>query len=293
MAMTLNQLRYFCTAAQYHNITQAAKSLFVTQPTISIAIRELEKEFSVPLFHTTKNRLELTPDGEYFYRRAYQILESSEQLRQEFVNRGSFTSKIRMGIPPVLSIIFFPELIDAFHEQRPNVFLELEEYGSARACDMVQDERLDVALVNMEMHNIDKFYNLVLYHEQLLCCVSREHPLADKKRITVDDIKDEHLVLFNGDSVQNHLIQARFDAQQLTPRVILRCSQLHTTLKFVRRGDCACFLFSNMLPHFPELVGIPMDPPLHTKIGMVWKKGKYVSAEMEQLIKFCGEHYQR
>ena len=75
--MTLNQLRYFCTAAQYHSITQAAKSLFVTQPTISIAIRELEKEFSISLFHTTKNRLELTADGEYFYQKAYHILESS------------------------------------------------------------------------------------------------------------------------------------------------------------------------------------------------------------------------
>ena len=56
----------------------------------------------------------------------------------------------------------------AFHEKHPNIFLELEEYGSARACDLIQDERLDVALVNMEMHNIDKFYNLVLYREQLL-----------------------------------------------------------------------------------------------------------------------------
>ena len=53
----------------------------------------------------------------------------------------------------------------AFHEKHPNIFLELEEYGSARACDLIQDERLDVALVNMEMHNIDKFYNLVLYRE--------------------------------------------------------------------------------------------------------------------------------
>ena len=181
----------------------------------------------------------------------------------------------------------------AFHEKHPNIFLELEGYGSARACDLIQDERLDVALVNMEMHNIDKFYNLVLYREQLLCCVDAGHRLAERTSITIENIREEHLVLFNGDSVQNRLIQERFDALQLTPKVILRCSQLHTTMNFIRREDCACFFFSNMLPHFPELKGIPMDPPLYTRIGMIWKKGRYITDEIQQLIQFCEEYYRQ
>ena len=65
-AMNLNQLEYFCTAVECGSITKAAKKLFVTQPAISGAIRELEKEFSVILFSHTRNRLALSPDGERF-----------------------------------------------------------------------------------------------------------------------------------------------------------------------------------------------------------------------------------
>ena len=79
--MTLAQLRYFCTAARYHSITQAAKSLYVTQPTISIAIRELEKEFSLTLFNHSGSHLSLTEEGEVFYNKVSAILADCEDLQ--------------------------------------------------------------------------------------------------------------------------------------------------------------------------------------------------------------------
>lgn len=66
--MKLTQLEYFCVAARYHNITKAAKELFVTQPSISNAIRALEEEFGVNLFFRNNNKLTLTPEGEFFYK---------------------------------------------------------------------------------------------------------------------------------------------------------------------------------------------------------------------------------
>ena len=73
--MTLAQLRYFCTAARYHSITQASKALFVTQPTISIAIRDLEKEFSITLFNHSGNKISLTEEGEIFYK----VIDNNEK----------------------------------------------------------------------------------------------------------------------------------------------------------------------------------------------------------------------
>ena len=170
--MTLNQLRYFCTAARCHSITQAAKALFVTQPTISIAIRDLEKEFAISLFTYTKNRLELTTEGEEFYRKASYILQYAEDMQSQFSDETRFRPTVRLGIPPMLGSVFFPELMDRFHEEYPEIYLELSEYGSVRACNLVQDEQLDVGLVNMEMYDIDKFSYQVLADEKLLFCVS-------------------------------------------------------------------------------------------------------------------------
>ena len=82
--MTLNQLRYFSTASRYHNISKAAKELFVTQPTVSNAIRELEEEFSITLFYRNGSHLELTAEGEAFLEKANYILRYCISLEAEY-----------------------------------------------------------------------------------------------------------------------------------------------------------------------------------------------------------------
>ena len=82
--MKLTQLEYFCVAARYHNITKAAKELFVTQPSISNAIRALEEEFGVNLFFRNNNKLTLTPEGELFYKSAEELLAHADSVESEF-----------------------------------------------------------------------------------------------------------------------------------------------------------------------------------------------------------------
>ena len=78
--MKLNQLEYFCAVCRYHSITRAAEELYVTQPTISVAIRELENELKLRLFHHEKNRISLTKEGEAFYRRAEALLKETRAM---------------------------------------------------------------------------------------------------------------------------------------------------------------------------------------------------------------------
>ena len=289
--MTLNQLRYFCAAARFHSITQAARSLFVTQPTVSLAIRELEKEFSIILFSYTKNRLELTQEGEVFFERALHLLEVSDEMQASFSDSSRFRPTVRLGIPPMLSAIFFPEMMDAFHEEHPDIWLELAEYGSVRACSMVQDEQLDIGLVNMEMYSIDKFSYQVLTDDQLVFCVSPEHRLASHSSISLKELDQEPLILFNHDSVQNHLLNMQFHSLGIQPLIVMHSSQITTTLKFLRQGKCGCFFFSSMLPCVPEIKGIPVTPEIPVKIGLVWKKGKYISSSAQTFIHFCEKYY--
>lgn len=72
--MKITQLEYFCATCRHHSITQAARELYVTQPAISSAIRELEKEFSINLFVRSKNHVTLTKEGELFYQKAQDML---------------------------------------------------------------------------------------------------------------------------------------------------------------------------------------------------------------------------
>lgn len=291
--MTLNQLRYFCTASRCHSITKAAEELYVTQPTVSVAIRDLEIEFGISLFYRKGNQLVLTQEGEAFYEKATYILQYCNELQADYSSMSRVKPPLRIGIPPMLSTVFLPELLTAFHQDYPEIAVVLEEYGSVRACDLVQNDTLDLALVNMEQYNIDKFHNVVLANDQVVFCVNKNHRLADKEIVTTKEMSKELLIFFNADSVQNQLLKTRFEMDGYIPNIVMRSSQIYTTLQFIKTGKYSCFLYSSMLDKFTDskITGIPLNPPIHIKIGMIWKKGKYISGDMQTFLNFTRMYY--
>ncbi|MDO4489326.1 MAG: LysR family transcriptional regulator [Eubacteriales bacterium] len=289
--MTLNQLRYFCTASRCHSITKAAEELYVTQPTVSVAIRDLEIEFGVSLFYRKGSQLVLTSEGETLYEKATYILQYCTELQADCSGMARVKPPVRIGIPPMLSTVFFPDLLVAFQREYPGIHVILEEYGSVRACSLVQDDTLDLALINMEQYNIDKFNHAILADDRIVFCVDEKHPLAGKETISIQDMAREQLIFFNADSVQNQLLKQRFELEGYTPNIIMRSSQIYTTLQFVSTGNYACFLYSSMTDKFPGVVGIPLNPPIQVKIGLIWKKGKYIRNDMLSFLNFTKKYY--
>ena len=108
--MKLTQLEYFCVAARYHNITRASKELFVTQPSVSNAIKALEEEFGVNLFYRNNNKLTLTPEGEKFYQNAEELLAHADAVRSELHELRKQITPVRIGIPPMLGTIYLPDM---------------------------------------------------------------------------------------------------------------------------------------------------------------------------------------
>ena len=111
--MTLTQLSYFCAVCRAHSITRAAEALYVSQPTVSTALRDLEKEFHCRLFIHRRNRISLTDEGADFYEEALRILKETEKLKTRF-DRREAEKPLRIGIPPILSTVCIPELTDRF-----------------------------------------------------------------------------------------------------------------------------------------------------------------------------------
>ena len=201
--MKIIQLEYFCAVCRYHSITQAAQKLYVTQPAISNAIRELEKEFSINLFTRSKNHMYLTKEGEIFYQKTSRLLDTINQTSSELYDLGRQVTPIRIGIPPLLSTIFFPDMLIAFQQEYPSIPVELYEYGSIRAANLVLEETLDLALVNMNFYEIDKLNSHQLLSDRIVFCVSPEHHLAKEKTISIEMLKEEKLIMYNTDSVLN------------------------------------------------------------------------------------------
>ena len=283
--MTLNHLEYFCAVCRYRSITRAAAGLFVTQPTISVAIRDLEKEFQIKLFNHGKNRITLTSEGEEFYKKASSLLQHSHEIYDEFGAIGSNRQALRIGIPPLMSTVFFPRLIDSFHNKY-NIPVKLYEYGSIRASNLINEDMLDVALVNMDFYNISKYESHFLMTDSYVFCVSKTHKFANECEITFDMLKDEPVILFNTDSVQNDTIFARYHALNIMPEVLMHSSQLGTILNFVRGGNCGAFLYSSLAVNPRDFVEIRIKPEITNNFGLLWKKGKIPTSKTAKFIEY-------
>lgn len=177
--MTLTQLEYFCMVCRYHSITRAADALYVSQPTISTSIRDLEKEFHLKLLIMEKqNFSHQRRRGLLSESRIYLKTDTGTLLR--FSNIEENRHPLRIGIPPMISTVFFPRVTDQFQEQY-NIPIQLLEYGSIRARTLVDNEQLDVAMANMDFYNLDKYNSYVMMEDRYVYCVSRTHRYAGEK----------------------------------------------------------------------------------------------------------------
>ncbi len=287
--MTLTQLEYFCAVCRYHSITRAAEALYVSQPTISASLRDLEKEFHLRLFNHGRNRILLTKDGEAFYQKAEYILRRTQELYTDFSNIEKDRHPLRIGIPPIISTVFFPRVTNLFQEQY-DIPVQLLEYGSLRARTQLDAEQLDIAMANLDFYNLDKYNSYVMMEDRSVYCVSRTHRYAKEPVITMDMLAEEPIILFNMDSVHTQTVTTRLRSAGITPHIRMYCSQLVTVLNCVRGGDCGAFLYSTIGVNPRDFVMIPVSPEITNKFGLIWKKGVYIPDQLTRFIEFM-QHY--
>ena len=284
--MTLKQLEYFCTVCRYHSITRAAQALYVSQPTISASIRDLEEEFHLRLLNHGRNRITLTKDGEEFYRKAEYILHRTQELYTDYAGAGESRHPLRIGIPPMIGTVFFPMMTDLFAKKH-GIPVQLFEYGSLRARTLIDSEQLDVAMANLDFYNLDKYNSHIMMEDGTVYCVSRTHRYAAESVVTMEMLADEPIILYNTDSVHTQTVITRMRSAGVTPVVRMYCSQLVTVLNCVRSGDCGAFLYSAIDVDSDSFVQIPVAPEITSRFGIIWKKGIFVPDQLTSFVNFA------
>ena len=152
--MKLNQLYYFKTVCKYNNITKAAEHLHVSQPAITHAIRELERELGIRLFKRTNKNVSLTQEGVLFFQKSSDILSELESLVDEMRDQGELKrAVIRVGGPPAKGTLIHPQM-EIAASQKFGIGLEIVEMSSEEAEFALYNDELDLIVLLVE----DKFY---------------------------------------------------------------------------------------------------------------------------------------
>ena len=286
--MTFTQLQYFIEVVKTNNISKAAKKLFVSQPAISSAIKELEKEFKVNLFIRYNNQLTLTDEGHFLYEKAQELIKHYEKFKDDMSVYVKNYEVLKIGVPPMLGTFLLPPIIEQFSKIHPYVEIQIIELGSVANKEAIlnRDITLGLTVNRREEAESDVLNVHKVVDTTLLFTVNKDHPLAKKQILDFEDIDQTPLVLMKEDSLQSELVKSAFERAGIKPNIKIRTNQLYTIRELLTRNNLGAFTFNQILEKEDNLIGVPLKEPINLQIVLSWRKDSALNDITRQFIDF-------
>lgn len=194
--MNLRQIKYFAAVAKESHFSRAAQKLHISQPPLSMSIRQLEDELGFSLFARTNKRVRLTDAGRVFYPEALQLLRQAEEMQRISKRIASGTiGHLRAGLSSSMLFRGLSSMIQSYQRQYPRVDILLRELNSSEQIESLQREQIDVGFVHYQPHEANISAQLFLA-EGFVCCLPRHHALASNDTIAVHALRHEAFLLF-------------------------------------------------------------------------------------------------
>ena len=240
--MTLTELKYIVAVAREKHFGRAADACFVSQPTLSVAIKKLEEELEVKIFERNANEVSVTPLGEEIVRQSQSVLEQAAQIK-EIAKRGKdpLSGALKLGVIYTIAPYLLPELVRHTIEMSPQMPLMLQENFTVKLLEMLRTGDIDCAIMAEPFPDAGLAV-APLYDEPFMAAVPSNHPLAQQTSITAQALKSETMLLLgNGHCFRDHVLEvcpefARFSSQAEGIRKSFEGSSLETIKHMVAAG---------------------------------------------------------
>ena len=239
--MELSQLETFLQVAELGSLSRAAETLELTQPTLSARIQALERDVGQRLFDRMGRGVRLTEAGRAFVPFAERSLILLQEGREAIIASQSPTrGKLRIGSARVIGAYVLPDYLEHFHVEYPGVEVSILTGRSHEVLQMILDEEVQVGLGRTLVHpEIESTY---LYDEEIVFTVHPSHRFASRKEVSISEIAQEPLILYDKDSTYYVLITRVCREAGIVPRVTMNLDSVEATKKMVERGLGVSFL---------------------------------------------------
>lgn len=239
--MELSQVETFLQVAELGSLSRAAEILELTQPTLSARIQALERDVGQRLFDRMGRGVRLTEAGRAFVPFAERSLILLQEGREAIIASQSPTiGKLRIGSARVIGAYVLPDYLEHFHAEYPGVEVSILTGRSHEVLQMILDEEVQVGLGRTLVHpEIESTY---LYDEEIVFTVHPGHRFASRKEVSISEIAQEPLILYDKDSTYYVLITRVCREAGIVPRVTMNLDSVEATKKMVERGLGVSFL---------------------------------------------------
>jgi LysR family hydrogen peroxide-inducible transcriptional activator len=299
--MTLTELRYIVAVARERHFGRAADACFVSQPTLSVAVRKLEEELNTQIFERTNTEVSMTSLGALIVDQAQRVLEEANSLKHLAMHgQDPLSGPLRIGAIYTIAPYLLPSLVRIARKRLPNVPLFLEENFTVRLLEILRQGALD-CLVLAEPFASAGLNQIDLYDEPFLVAVPKGHPWEFRTSIPHRELKEQNtLLLGTGNCFRDHVLGVcpelnRFGSgATLGEQRSFEGSSLETIRQMVASGIGISVMPRTSVAD-PEATDqliryIPFEDPIPTRrICLVWRKNFPRAAAMEELAKVIRE----
>lgn len=264
--MNITQVKYFIEIAKCHSISEASRNLFVTQPTLSLALKKLETELNCLLISRNESGLELTAAGKILYDEGQVLISHVDKITQQIHNLQNQKDKnpIRLGMTTLFAIQFAKELA-LFTATHQNVVLTIIQDGSRLLQQMLANQELDIGLLSYPNYEADKITIEALHTStkgyQVYVVVPKSNPLAQHSRLSFDDLKDQVFSSLTEDYMLGIMLAERAEAHGFKPNILSYYTDLQAMLHSLNSSNTICLMaieYKHLVP-LDNLVWIPLD----------------------------------
>jgi LysR family hydrogen peroxide-inducible transcriptional activator len=292
--MTLTELKYIVAVAREKHFGHAAEACFVSQPTLSVAIKKLEDELGVVIFERGGTEISMTPLGAQIVAQAECVLEQTASIKEiAKQNKDPLAGPFRLGIIYTVAPYLLPQLVKVMIDEVPQMPLILQENFTARLIELLRQGELDAAIMALPFAEQGLAVQ-PLYDEPFIVALPKHHPWANQPSIGSEDLKSETMLLLGtGHCFRNQVLEvcpemSRFSTNGDGIARTFEGSSLETIRHMVASGIGITVLPQASVPDMQSKEGmlryVPFsDPAPSRRVVLAWRKSFTRTAAIEAI----------
>ena len=293
--MKLFQVEYILAVCEHGSISKAADAILVSRPAVSRAVKYVEEEYGISLFHRTTSGVELTEAGRLLYERCLQLKKLLQDLdndmrvlRGELSERTARTLTLGLSYTARCCVMGF---LAAFREREPDVKLLLRDISRSYLDTGELTEGYDLEITLSGAEPPEGLGWLDLGSSRFVFCCPWTHPLAGRESVSAREIGEEPLGSLTGlDPKNNHLVRL-FTEQGMKPNLQFMTAQVSSLRQMIRQGLCCSIQPLQSMEGDPEIAVVPVEGMAPMTLRLIWDEQVLHNSACGDLIRFAREYF--
>jgi LysR family transcriptional regulator, hydrogen peroxide-inducible genes activator len=290
--MTLTELKYVIAVAEEKHFGRAAERAFVSQPSLSAAVKNLEEELGVQIFERSKNEVLITEIGKQIIAQSKRILDEAAKIKA-IAQQGAnpLEGPLRLGVIHTIAPYLLPELVASMRELAPKMPLDIEENMTVNLEKMLSEGAIDIAILALPFQ-ANGVEVTPLYDEQFRAIVPIKHPWAKRKHIDASELDSQNLLLLSiGHCFRDQVLDACQEFSR-APEPGKQGNSLETLRNMVASGMGISVLPAAALTQkysTPLIKAVDFKSPPSRRVVAAYRRGFPRMAAIEKISQACSK----